>query len=836
MSVLGWGRFGEAGLGPSRAFSALPNKNWRDWEITGQAWIEEFIDACGNELDLRYVRFGSPTARANMLDPTHTPTETQDPYLATSTAAPTLSGVQDTMLDVLLYIALGIYPVDSNLSVAKKQALAAIGWTALARKGTRRQCLNLASKIADSVVYGWTTPPSNFSLIIPDGEPSPGYGSWVQPLSSSAESARPWIFAATRNTLSPSMFPAWCQLGIGFSQFRASYSSAGEPIFPVGARLNALANEHFSNWTTGTPDNWTKSGSATLTQSSSASSINWEFSGYAAVLDLTAATIGQSMSLSQSATVNNQITHRLQLDYSYSNLQNVSALNLQITDVNGDGNTYYWNPTSSVWTTSAYTISVPPSASRGRYACNVVPQAASNTATTQGTKAVTVTVSATSDGTATTQQLFTIYRVGLYEAFDVAIDQASFGERTLWLPLIDAQGWSTATRPSPGVSVIEPASGNRSSYKVLSASSATFPYHGAVSGRGFLATSAWTNLLIRSNTFTDASWVAVNSTVLASQVVSPVVGETVASAPTVTITSGTGGSLTQTTGIADPSSKSYVGGLWVNKQSIDANFTDVTLSLISNGKTTYSTVYTLTQAQGWQLLPVKATFAAGDTGALKFQVSWGAASGSGVVSLASAYLYDVTGKTGVLYPPVCQTGATTSTVGATSCLATTSGADVLHPLLKRTLASVVRGSMGLSVVPTFDATSQPNGVIFDLAQGAAQNRVALRIAAGAIELRRWDNAGNQWVATLTLSANPSPSSGSVTWLRDTAISIRCLWDENSTQLSVGASNSQGTKPGSWNPLDASVSKIAVGCDYAQANPFDGIVRAGEVDQLGAVTT
>jgi len=146
----------------------------------------------------------------------------------------------------------------------------------------------------------------------------------------------------------------------------------------------------------------------------------------------------------------------------------------------------------------------------------------------------------------------------------------------------------------------------------------------------------------------------------------------------------------------------------------------------------------------------------------------------------------------------------------------------------------VRGSLSLTIVPTFDASSQPTGqVIFDLAQGAAQNRVVVRINSGALELRRWDNSGNQWIASLTLSRSPSPPAGSVTWARNTAITIRGIWDENSTMLSAGNGNASGTKPGSWAPSDTSVAFLTQGNDYAGANQFDGAVTAVEIDQLGA---
>jgi hypothetical protein len=742
------------------------------------------------------------------------------------------------MVDVALFIALGLYPADSNLTVAQKQALIQDGWDALRRKGTRLRLLNLATNITDGIAYGWTVPPNNFSLILGDGTPDPGYGNWVQANNATSEVIRPWILNAARSTVS-SGTPAFGNLGVGYSQFRAGYSSAGETTFPSGCRINLLSNEHFSSWSTGVPVGWTQTGTGgTLTQSTSANSINWEYTGNAAVLDLTAASRGTSIGLLQAAaSVNNQLTHRFQLDYAYSNSQNVSTLAVQITDVNRDGVTYYWNNSTSRWQTTSYKIVVPPSSSRARLAFDIVPQASLITGTTEGTTALSCQISVISDGTASTQTTYTLYRVGLYEKFNLDVEQVATGERTLWLPLIDAPGWSTAARTAGGSAFLEPANATRSAYKLVGSSTgASFPYHAALSDNGYRAHGAWTNLLKGSNDF-GADWTLTNATRTANGSISPIVGETVASASTLTATN-TGAKIAQTA-LGTPTSKTYCGGVWVKKLSSDVTFTDVNVSLVSTS--TKTTAFTLTQAQGWQLLPFNVTFGGGDVAALQMQIAWGATSGNGQIAIADAYLYDVTSNPAVLYPPVVRSAvASTATLGASKCQALTSNQNVsvLHPLLQRTLVSVVRGTLGLTIVPTYDATSQPNGVIFDCAQGAAQNRVVVRVNSGALELRRWDNAGNQWVASLTLTKSASPTSSQVTWLRDTAITIRGMWDTNTTMLSAGNSSASGTKPGSWAPSDTSVAAIGVGNDWqsASANQFEGIVTLVEVDQLGAPTS
>jgi hypothetical protein len=303
--------------------------------------------------------------------------------------------------------------------------------------------------------------------------------------------------------------------------------------------------------------------------------------------------------------------------------------------------------------------------------------------------------------------------------------------------------------------------------------------------------------------------------------ISPIVGETSPTATQLTATGTTASAAQQvgTVGI-NPASKTYVGGVWVKKLTSDAS--TVRVELVSTN--TYTTTYTLTQAQGWQLLPINVTFTAGDIANLNFRIRWANASATSSIAAASAYLYDVTGRPGVLYPPVCITGAgATGIVKPTSCAAVTASGALLHPQTLRPLASTVRGSFGAVLVPTFDAASQPDGVVFDVAQGAAQNRVVLRVASGVMELKRWDNAGNTWTASVTLTSSATPAAAATTWLRDTEITVRALWDENSTMLSVGTGNASGTKPGSWAPSDDALVNLTIGCDYLLANQFEGMI-------------
>lgn len=835
MAIFGWATGGASAFGPSTAFNLLPFQNYRSIGT----WFEEYMDGLANELDIMAALFVAAGSRKNLLDPSYTPTVPAASYFGNTTTAPaSLASGAATMLDLLAVIAGVPWPIDTNLSVAQKQAIALSAQQAFKRKTVRRYFLDLATKMTDGVGYSWSVPPNTCSIIIGDGEPSPGYGGWVQSTAALSEIARPWVLGAVR-TIAGRIFPAWGDLGVGTSQFRANYSSAGETVFPTGARINLLANEHFSSWSVGAPVSWTKVGTGTLTQSTSAPSINWEFTGNAAVFDFTSAVINDDIGLNQTTTlVNNQLTYRLQVDYAYTNLQNVGVLQVRITDTNPDGVTYYWNPTTATWGTAIYNTIIPPSAARGRFACDIVPQRASTTASTAGTSTITIKLAAICDGTATTKTTYTIYRVGLYEKYSLAAESLAVGERTLWLPLVDSAGPSSASRTAGTGGLLEPANAARTAYKfVQSSTGASFPYHPALSARGYRSHGTWTNIVKDSNAFTGASWTVANATATANAQISPIVGETVASATQLTATSVVG-KVSQQLGAApiNPASKVYVGGVWAKKLTADAS--SIGIDMVSTSVQTMS--YALAQSAGWQLLPFKATFGAGDVANLSLRIRFADASATTSVTFGDAYCYDVTSNPDVLYPPVARSGA--AAVGVLNAslnraLTSNTGVSVLHSLTLRTLASVARGALGLTVVPTFDAISQPNGVIFDVAQAAAQNRIVLRVASGVLELRRWDNAGNQWVSSLTMTKSATPAAGQVTWLRDTSILVRCSWGDANTQLSAGNGNAApGTKPGSWAPLDTSVAAIGVGNDWVQANQFEGSVTLLSVEQVGAPTT
>lgn len=908
MSTGGYGQGGASGAGPSKAYLSLPYKGWREVAT----WVEEFIDSLGYRLDVLNSRFISSAARTTLLDATNADNRAATQYLATATQSPLLSTSTDTMLDILLYAALGLSNVDNNISIARKQALAAIGAEALKKKGTRLQLLNVGSELSAGILQGWTVPPNNFSLILPDGAPSPGWGNWVPADSSTAASIRPWILAAERQVAGP-LTPAFSQLGVGYSQFRAGYSSAGETIFPVGSRINIIANEHFATWSAGLPVGFSSitgggTSLANISQVTGDSFSNWEFSLNNVGLDLTGVASGGQIGISQPSTpavVNDQIPHHFQIDYRYKNPQTASVLRVNIISNNHNGLQYNWNPDTQVWEGPGglHDIVLPASSPatalgglRQRFACDVIPQTANGAI--GGTDSIIVRVYAVSDGTATTQTFYTLYRVGLYEKFNLAKERSSIvGERTAWYPLIDSPGWTTSTRDNPTTVQLEMADAKRSSYRITPNNAVAFDYHPAISGQGFRSHSAWTNLLFGSNLF-STDWSSLNLTRVANSVISPLVGETVPTAPLLTTTA-FASNIAQG-GLPDPSGKSFVAGVWVKKITADANelgtitVTQGSTALTGSGtsfssvlvagcqvRTTAGNVYSiasvtnntnavlttpaprtesavnwavsdfwlflsggitknnvfvfLSQSEGWKLIPIIGNFVGGE-GTLQFGVAPLSSVTSMQFSLASAYVYESTGKV-VLYPPVCQTPVgSTAILGATHCIPLTSnpGVSVLHPLTRRTLGSVVRGSLNMTLVPTWDGegNSASGNILFDLAQGDSVNRVVLGLVPGNISLTRRDNAGLTWSVNLN-AVHQALTSSDVTWRRDTKIQIRCTWDENSTSLQVNdARVLSTTKPGGWNALDAPVSRFTL-AGFSASKDFDGIIQNVELGVIGA---
>lgn len=835
----------------------------------GSGWLEEFIDALGLPMDVLYETFIRASARENFLDPTYTPPYDASSTQATATQAPTDATIQHTMLDILLYIAGVPWPVASGFTVEQKQAMAAAGWDCLQRKGTRNRILALAAAACDGVIHGWTTPPYGFSIIVPDGAPSPGAmraidGGWV-PAFGETSTRRPWILRAVRDLVSRTA-PAWTQLGVGYSQFRAGFSAAGETVFPSGCRIGTCKDESFEFWSMGLPVWWATAGDTSTISVNSGSANdanpNFEFTGSSALIDMTGEPAGTTTSIYNFGPVNNQMSHRVEVDYSYTNEQQVSVLELIISDHQATDVIFYWDPDTETWSDTEVAIPLPPSAypataprARLRYACNVTPQSALSTVSSpssyyvMGSSEYRVTIRATSDGTASTQTQYLIYRGQLYELFDLETEDEAGGERTLWLPLRDAPGFVSTSGTAHTTFLLENATSTRSLVKAIpfGPGDLSFDYHPALSGRGYRSWSTWTNLLLRSGMQASTSWTLTNATLTtATTIPTFVIGANAVTHGTWTATS-SGASVEQGSlcSVMDLPNRTHIAGIWAKRLSADdATYSYVKLELLSGATVISSAIHSLTAADGWKLLPCPPGTAPGVVGtALSFKVSWytnaaGSASAStGTISLAYAYVYRTpSDKKGCLYPPIIETDGSTKAVTPRVVTATTAFAapDLSHPFTQRALATLERGALELTVVPMFDGDQQPNGTIFAFGEDDSNNLLCLDISTQTLRARLIDDTPTPIEATLDLVSHDDPASGECTWKRDTAYTIRVVWNAAASSISLSASNGNSIGTGAALTVDdAVVDSIHIGSNIAGANFFDGWIRDIDIIQLGS---
>jgi hypothetical protein len=459
-----------------------------------------------------------------------------------------------------------------------------------------------------------------------------------------------------------------------------------------------------------------------------------------------------------------------------------------------------------------------------------------------GTNGVTVTIKVTCDGTETTQLQagfsYTIYRVGLYEAYSLAIEEAAEGERIEWLPLVDALGLATVTRAG-GFPLVVPVNSDRSAYKIITdpTNKAAFPWHPSASGNIYRGNGAWVNLCRDSNTFAAADWTPTNATKADNVEISPLVGEVTPTAERWTASALTP-NIEQATIVANPSSKSYLAGLWV--KNISGTYSDVTLSLATGGTVRGSRDFTLTASQGWQLLVLPSvTFGAGDVADLRFRISWAAAITNGQIAFAAAHVFETTAKTSILYPPVTISAPTlTSTAGAVSLDATTNvtGTDVLHPLTLRNEVNLREGLITFTMIPAYEITSQPLQYLFDIGNPATllKNRIAMLTFGTSLALLVYDNPGNSASIILVATSNPNPPAGSFTWQRDVAVDVRVRWTANGAIYMSAGNGSLSSAAPAWVPLQSALQQIRIGSSVgAPANFWDGYIKNFQIIQVGA---
>ncbi len=544
-------------------------------------------------------------------------------------------------------------------------------------------------------------------------------------------------------------------------------------------------------------------------------------------LDLSAAGAGTFAGLRQACSVNNQLPHRVEVDYVYTNSQSVACLGIKIADLSTG---VWWDDANEEWTSVETTNWVDPSTTRTRAAFDIELNAIPQASNVFGTESLRVDVLAISDGTATTMTTYDLYRVAVYERYDLDIEEEALGDRLLWAPLKDS-AYLLGNNRAATAGLIAPANASRSRTRVFTDTpTIAAEYHPAISQHGIRCSTAWTNLLLGSVDFVT-DWTTNAATVTAGGTSSPQYSTGGSTGTTASVAASAQPSqLYQTDLVANPNGNTYVAGFWAKR--ISGTATTVTLSLESTAVLSeHQATFDLTAEWQWCAGPPMA-FTEVDPLAFVIYLN----SADSVIGVYGAYCYDVTGKTDVRYPPVCR-----SAVGTTGSLTATQNTyAVTDPYTKRQTCSVVRGACKFTFVPTFGRNpgvtghSQPNGVIFDIAEGAAQNRVCLRIASNVLELRRWDDAGNNHAATLTL-AYTADAVTEVKWRRDEKITIYCSWNNVLTQLSAGDSNATQAVNGGWSANDDSLTAIGVGNDYNNSSPIDGIITGLEIVQIGRAT-
>ncbi len=508
------------------------------------------------------------------------------------------------------------------------------------------------------------------------------------------------------------------------------------------------------------------------------------------------------------------------------------------------------------------------------------------------TQTLQVRVGASCDGTATTQRLYNIYRVGLAEKYDSDIDAEGLGERSAWWPLRDSLGWTVNV--NGGGTIVEPVNAERNILRLTDAAGPAFPYIPALSRRSFQCRSDyWINKVDSSNLST---WTANSCTVTANQVLSPLITEA-GDGPTVSkllatgagayltggLTGGgfdsvdciwglwakkvtsdetpvgtiatTAGSLT-VTGTSTAFASAWAGykirvgtGDWIGISSVASStsltltapatsttsgafsLSDIKLSLV--GDETLQESFVLPNSASWQLLACPAhTFTSANVNPVSLRVGWTPYSTSAAIAVYAPYVYRVTGRPGVLYPPVepSNTGALGS--ACAYAITNTSLTDILHPLRKHQLITLARGLVKMTLVPMFDGPSQTDCTILDASAAAGNNAIRLLVASGVIYARHIDNTPTTNNASLTLVKTDDPTASQVTWKRDTAIDVIMRWDSTSISLSVGGSHA-ATTFSAHNAVDTNVTRISIGSSRTGASCFDGAISDIEVLQIGA---
>lgn len=557
-------------------------------------------------------------------------------------------------------------------------------------------------------------------------------------------------------------------------------------------------------------------------------------------------------------------------------------------------------------------VALPPSATRTRYAMDVHPLSGSKTGRLGATNSVNVSILAVSDGTATTNSGlgWTLYRCGLFQKWDLQHDMETGPELLFEWPLRSGRGWTNAHATGSNLTYLEIAKSDRSAVRLVPPGSASFGEHPSLGGRAFRSIGGgWTNILKGTGNILGSDWTWSGDLVpMASGTTSPVVTDAGSTSPVFVSEDGNEQLLQNMT--VDPNGRTYVGGVWAKKLNPDipapgaittvvgstqvtgsagANFglfvkgtelitpsgrytvdrvltlttlllaqpagrsetstfdaSDVVIDMRSTN--THSQGYSLSQAEGWKLLPFRFTFTSGSELAQPtFEITAGIKVLNSM-SFAYPYVYDATANPSVLYPPVAVTSVGHSgSVPQANCQVVTwdtvrgtGVSTVAHPTLRRSMISLKQGALDLTVVPTFDATDQPQAELF-FAGGitsGANIQLLVEISGGQrrLSLYQFDDATHVRRCHIPLSNSSVDLPSAASWQRDQDRLISLSWSPTVLSLSIGGRTAIDTSlPFVSSDVPTGVG-ISIGNFVDGTFPFDGHISDVRSYAIGTLST
>jgi hypothetical protein len=264
-------------------------------------------------------------------------------YLDWTNAPTTDSGNGYSWLEYLTWIVNLDY--EGNLTVAQRRAVATIAGRLWRWKGTKSAAQAYLSNVvnrAAAIYVGIESggPPHEYAAVIPD----------FYDRESTAADTPSWPIV---DNFFDRFNPSHCRRGIGYSQFRADHSRAGEPVFSTTAfpgssdTLNLIDNENFAERTGANWDVWGEvtGGGGTLAANVAEPEINGEFTDNCVQAD----TGGASQSAYVHQTIATTLATTYLVDVVYENPSWLDAPRVVLYDGTASK---YWDFTEEEWTAS----------------------------------------------------------------------------------------------------------------------------------------------------------------------------------------------------------------------------------------------------------------------------------------------------------------------------------------------------------------------------------------------------------------------------------------------------------------------------------------------------